>query len=47
MNKQKTIKAKPINYKTVAKNKYNQKSKYFVFAVNDKKWQDIYTVIIK
>lgn len=46
MNKQKTIKAKPRDYKTVAKNKYKHKFKYFVFAVNEK-WQDICTVIIK
>lgn len=47
MNKQKSIKAKPGDYKTVAKNKHKHKFKYFVFAVNDKKWQDIYAVIIK
>ena len=29
------------------KNKYNQKSNYFVFDVKDNKWQGIYSVIIK
>ena len=47
MYKQKTIKAKPRYYKTVVKNKYNQKFKYFVFDINDKKWQNIYSFIIK
>ena len=42
MNKQKTR-----HYKTVVKNTYNQKSNYFVFDVKDKKWQGIYSVIIK
>ena len=47
MHKQKTIKAKPRHCKTVAKNKYNQKSKYFEFDASDKKWQGIYSFIIK
>ena len=47
MNKQKTIKTKLKHCKTVAKNKYNQKSKYFVFDNKDKKWQNIYSFIIK
>lgn len=47
MDKQKTIKAKSRYFKTVVKNKYNQKYNYFVFDVKDKKWQDIYSVIIK
>ena len=47
MNKQKTINTKTSYNKTVTKNSYKQKHKYFVFDVNGKKWQDIYTVIIK
>lgn len=47
MNKQKTIKTKLKHYKTGAKNIHKQKYKYFVFDNNDKKWQGIYTFIIK
>ena len=47
MNKQKTIKTKLKHCKTPAKNKYNQKYKYFEFDASDKKWQGIYSFIIK
>ena len=47
MNKQKTIKIKSSYSKTGAKNIHKQKYKYFAFDTNDKKWQDIYTFIIK
>ena len=47
MNNQKTIKTKLKHCKTGAKNNHKQKHKYFAFVINDKKWQDIYTFIIK
>lgn len=47
MNKQKAIKTKSSYNKTTTKNNHKQKHKYFAFVINDKKWQDIYTFIIK
>ena len=47
MYKQKTIKAKPKHRKTVAKNNHKHKNKYFAFDAGDKKWQGIYSFIIK
>ena len=47
MNKQKTIKTKPTYTKTVVKNNHKHKNKYFAFDVSDKKWQGIYSIIIK
>ena len=47
MNKQKIIKIKSTYVKTAVKNNHKQKYKYFAFDNNDKKWQDIYTFIIK
>ena len=47
MNNQKTIKTKLKHCKTATKNNHKQKYKYFVFDNSDKKWQNIYSFIIK
>ena len=47
MNNQKTIKTKASYNKTVTKNNHKQKHKYFAFDASDKKWQNIYSFIIK
>lgn len=47
MNKQKTSKIKSSYSKTGAKNNHKHKNKYFTFDAADKKWQGIYSFIIK